>query len=106
MVLAYITTKDKAEALSIGRVLVGKKLAACVNIIDGMESLYWWEGKIEEGREAILIAKTDETLVELLIAAVKATHSSSVPCVLTFRIEKGNPDYLRWLAENVAGSVK
>jgi periplasmic divalent cation tolerance protein len=101
MRLCYITTSSKDEARVIGRALVEKKLAACVNILDAMESLYWWEGKIETGHEAVLIAKTDASLVDPLIALVKALHSYSVPCVLSVPIEKGNPDYLAWLSANL-----
>lgn len=100
--MAYITAKDKAEAYTIGKVLVGKKLAACVNILDGMQSLYWWEGKLEESREAVLIAKTTEEKVEALISTVKQLHSYEVPCVVTYRIADGNPDYLKWLGESVS----
>lgn len=97
----YITASSKDEALNIGRALVEKKLAACVNVLDGMESLYWWEGKIATSREAVLIAKTDKKHVEPLIAMVKALHSYSVPCVLEIPIERGNSDYLKWLGENL-----
>jgi len=101
MVFAYITTKDKAEARRIGRGLIEKKLAACVNILDGMESYYWWEGKIDESQEAVLIAKTEKRLIEALIETVKTTHSYSVPCVLAIPVVAGNPDYIRWLGENL-----
>jgi len=101
MVLAYITTANKEDARHIGKVLVEKKLAACVNILDGMQSIYWWEGKIEEADEAVLIAKTSEEKVETLIAVVKSLHSYSVPCVLTLPILSGNPDYLKWLADSL-----
>ena len=100
MVLVYITTKDKSEAQRIGRALVQERFAACVNILDGMESIYWWEGKVESSQEAILIAKTKNTLVEKLMAKVKELHSYSVPCVLALPISQGNPGYLSWLREN------
>lgn len=101
MRLCYLTASSKEEARNIGRTLVEKRLAACVNILDAMESMYWWEGKIETGEEVVLIAKTEARLVESLIATVKAIHSYSVPCVLSLPIETGNPDYLAWLAANV-----
>lgn len=100
MVLAYITARDIEEAKSIGKSLVAKRLAGCVNILRGMQSLYWWEGKIESEKEAILIAQTRESLVAKLMVEVKAIHSISCPCVLILPIQGGNSAYLRWLAEN------
>ena len=97
----YITTRDSAEAKTIGRVLVEEKLAACVNIIDRMESIYWWEGKIEEGKEAVLIAKTTAEKVPALTAKVKELSSAECPCIIALPILEGNEDYLRWLQEGV-----
>lgn len=103
LILAYITTKDRAEALAIGRALVEQKLAACVNVWDGMESLYWWEGKIDSSKEAVLIAKTTASHLAALTRVVKAMHSYDVPCVLELRVGAGgNPDYLKWLRDNVS----
>jgi periplasmic divalent cation tolerance protein len=99
--LCYITASSKDEAKAIGRALVEKRLAACVNLLDGMESLYWWEGKIESSQECVLIAKTEKRLVEPLIAMVKALHSYSIPCVLELEVGRGNEAYLQWLAENL-----
>ncbi|MFH5831439.1 divalent-cation tolerance protein CutA [Halalkalibaculum sp. DA3122] len=97
--LVYITTKDRDEARTIGRALVEEKLAACVNIIDGMESIYRWEGNIEEAKEAILIAKTPYHNVKPLTKRVKQLHSYECPCVvsLTLTEQEGNDEYLRWL---------
>ena len=96
-VIAYVTTKDKESALTLGRDLVKERLAACANVIDGMQSCYLWEGKIEEAKEAILLLKTEASKVEPLTAFVKAHHDYEVPCVLWLPIEGGNPDYLKWL---------
>ncbi len=97
--MVYITTKDKEEARTIGRTLVEDKLAACVNIIDGMESIYRWEGQIEEANEAILIAKTPYHNVKPMTERVKELHSYDCPCIvsLTLTEQEGNDDYLRWL---------
>lgn len=94
-----MTAPDRAEALKIGRVLVEKKLVACINVWDGMQSLYWWEGKIEEAQEAVLIAKTERSKFDSLQLVVKAIHSYKVPCIVALPIEGGNPDYLKWLKE-------
>ena len=95
--LIYITAKDKEEARNIGKELVGSKLAACVNIIDKMNSFYWWEGKVQDDNEAILIAKTKESLVSELIEKVKSMHSYECPCIVAFPILDGNKDYLEWI---------
>ncbi len=58
IVFSYIVCKNKAEAKKIGKVLLQERLAACVNILDNMQSMYWWKGKIEEANETVLIAKT------------------------------------------------
>ena len=95
--IVYITTKDKDEARKIGKELVQEKLAACVNIIDQMNSLYWWEGKVQDDNEAILIAKTKESLVSEVVKKVKSLHSYSCPCIISLPILDGNKDYLDWL---------
>ncbi len=93
----YMTCATAKEAEDIGAVLVERRLAACVNIIDGMRSLYWWEGKVERGEETVLIAKTRSELVPELTEAVKAVHGYEVPCVVAMPIEDGNADFLTWI---------
>lgn len=95
----YMTCTSKEEAEIIGSELVRKRLAACVNIIDGMESLYWWEGKVEKGQEAVLIAKTRTNLVIELTKVVKEMHSYDVPCITAMPIEGGNRDFLAWIRD-------
>lgn len=98
IVLLYCTTASLAEAEAIAQSLVGERLAACANIIPGMRSVYWWQGKLEQGEEAVLILKTRADLVEAATAAVKAAHSYSVPCVLPLPVgQGGNADYIAWL---------
>ena len=103
--IIYITTGSKEEARSIGRLLVEQRLAACVNIIDGMESIYRWEGKIEESAEAILIAKTHYSKVKALTEKVKSLHSYKCPCVISIPLseEEGNADYIKWLIRESKG---
>lgn len=93
----YVTAGSADEARKIGRVLVEERLAACANIIDGMHSIYRWEGDIQEDAECVLIAKTREAHVAALIERVKALHSYSCPCIVTLPVLGGNPDYLAWL---------
>lgn len=96
--LVYMTASSREEARKIGRALVEERLAACANVIDGMESTYWWQGKLTEDREAVLIVKTRADLLPALTERVKALHSYSVPCVVALPILAGNPAYLDWLA--------
>lgn len=101
LVFAYITTKNKSEAKKIGKVLLQERLAACVNIFDNMSSMYWWEGKIEEANETVLIAKTTKKLSPKLSKKVKSLHSYSVPCILQIPISGGNKEYVEWLMEQI-----
>lgn len=95
----YITTKNKKEARKIGKAIIEKRLAACVNIIDGMESMYHWKGNVETGNETILIAKTPYHNVNELTKLVKNLHSYECPCIVTLTLteQEGNEEYLLWL---------
>lgn len=95
--LVYITTSSVEEAEIIGGNLVTRKLAACVNIVENMKSIYQWEGKIERGNEVILIAKTKEALIGELTEHVKALHSYSCPCIVSIPITGGNETFLNWI---------
>ena len=97
--LIYITATDRVEALKIGRELIERKLCNCINVLDGMTSIYRWEGQVKEDQEAVLIAKTTPALADAVIAAVKEVHSYSLPCALVLPVLGGNPDYLKWLAD-------
>jgi len=96
-VLLYVTTRDRDEAARIASTLVEERLVACGNVIDGMESIYWWNGKIERAKEAILIAKTDRRNVELVTARIVELHSYETPAVIALPIEAGSTDYLTWV---------
>ena len=98
----YITAPSAEEARAIGKALVEERLAACVNIIGHAESIFWWEGKIEEGSEAVLIAKTTAEKVPALTEKVKELSSYSCPCVVSLPIEEGNEEYLNWLESEVS----
>lgn len=102
--LVYITAKDRREARTIGRALVEERLVACVNILDGLNSMYWWEGKIVDDREALVIAKTKGELVSVVIEKVKSLHSYSCPCIVSLPIVDGNKDFLSWVCNETARS--
>ena len=99
--IIYITAGSMEEARRIGGALVEERLAACVNILPGMTSLYRWEGALEEGHEVVLIAKTTAVRVEALTARVVALHSYDCPCVVVLPVQGGNPDFLQWIAGEV-----
>jgi periplasmic divalent cation tolerance protein len=99
--LIYITVGNMDEARKIGRTLVEERLAACVNMIDAMASLYWWEGEIQEDREVILLAKTTGELVSPLIERVKSLHSYECPCIVSLPILEGNRAFLDWIEAEV-----
>lgn len=96
-VFVYTTYPSLVEAERIGRAVLEKRLAACVNILPGMTSHYWWEGAIETAEEVVMIIKTRASLAEDVRAAVKALHPYTVPAILVLPIEGGEPGYLDWL---------
>ena len=100
--MVYITAGDEAEAKALGRALVEARLAACANVLPGITPIYWWEGKVEEGSEVALIAKTRADLVERLTEFVKERHSYDCPCVVALPIAAGNPAFLDWIAAETA----
>ena len=97
MKLVYITCPHIEEARTLGRALVEKKLAACINILNGMESIYSWDGKIEEAGEVVLLAKTSEEKVDALIEATEELHSYDVPCAMALPIDEISAGYQKWL---------
>ena len=97
----YMTAGSKDEARSIGNALVSAKLAACVNIFDNMNSIYMWQGELQDDREVVLIAKTTAERTPALIEKVKALHSYDCPCIVTLPAAGGNPAFLEWIAGEV-----
>jgi periplasmic divalent cation tolerance protein len=97
-VMLYITAQDAGEAKKIGTALVKERLAACANIIDKIESVYRWKGKLEQGSEALLTVKTKESLAPKAIARARELHSYECPCIVAFPIIQGNPAFLKWIS--------
>ncbi len=98
----YVTVGSTEEAASIARDLLDARLIACANIIDGATSLYRWEGRIEQEKEAVMIAKTREDLVEKVIDRVRELHSYDCPCIVALPIVDGNPAFLDWIDKETA----
>ena len=96
-VFVYTTYPSVVEAERAGRTLVERRLCACVNILPGMVSLYWWQGAIERGEEVVMIIKTRAALADAVRAAVKEMHSYTTPAILVLPIETVDPDYHAWI---------
>ncbi len=97
--LVYMTMKDKEEAERIGSVLVEKRLAACVNILGGCDSLFWWDGAVQKESEVVMLAKTPRENLENLTETVIRLHSYDVPCVVAVKLAGGNPAFMSWIHE-------
>ncbi len=91
------TTSSKVNAMEISEYLIENKLAACVNIVPGVISVYKWEGKIVEGQEFLMIIKTKESLFRKVEKAISERHEYELPEIVATPIKKGNRDYLKWL---------
>jgi periplasmic divalent cation tolerance protein len=102
-VFVYTTYPSVVEAERAGRALVERRLAACVNILPGMISFYWWQGKIDRGDEAVMIVKTRASLAEPVRAAVKEMHSYTTPAILVLPLESVDPDYHAWILAETEG---
>ena len=104
-VFVYTTYPSLVEAERIGKAVLERRLAACVNILPGMISHYWWQGAIERAEEVVMVIKTRASLAEAVQAAVKELHSYTTPAILVLPIEGGEPGYLAWLmAETETGA--
>jgi periplasmic divalent cation tolerance protein len=100
--IVLTTASWEEEARKIARHLVEHRLAACVNIIPQVASIYRWQGKIEEECEWLLIVKTTVAAFPRVRAAIAELHSYELPECICLPIEDGSPTYLRWIAESVA----
>lgn len=97
IVFVYTTYPSTVEAEQVGRALIERNLAACVNILPGMISYYRWEGSIERGEETVMIIKTRASQAERVSTVVKEMHSYSMPAILVIPIESVDQAYLGWL---------
>ena|SRR3989338_3870514 len=99
-IVVLVTASSKEEARKISRGLLEEKLAACVNILTGVESHFWWQGKIDTAGEFLLVIKTKKKLFNKLTEKVKASHSYSVPEIIGLPIISGSGDYLKWINDS------
>jgi periplasmic divalent cation tolerance protein len=103
-VFVYTTFPSIVEAERAGRALVERRLCACVNILPGMVSYYWWQGAVERGDEVVMIIKTRAGLAEAVRGAVKDMHSYTTPAILVIPIEAVDPDYHAWIVAETEGA--
>ncbi|GJL51563.1 divalent-cation tolerance protein CutA [Candidatus Nitrospira salsa] len=100
-IVVLVTAASETEARLIARRIVEDKIAACVNIIPTIQSVFDWEGKVTEEQESLLIIKTKAEVFDLLESAIKRLHSYSVPEIIALPIQSGSSDYLAWLGQMV-----
>ena len=93
----YTTAPSSEIARELGKMVVERRLAACVNVIHGMESMYWWEGKVQSETEAVLIAKTSTDRYPELEAAIVRAHPYECPCVVAVPVQRGFDPFLQWV---------
>jgi periplasmic divalent cation tolerance protein len=102
--LVLSTAGSEAEAQKIAHALVERRLAACVNIVPRIQSVYWWKDKVEEGSEFLLLIKTDKAHAEEARGVIRGLHSYSLPEFITLAIEGGSEEYLHWIEEAIGSN--
>jgi periplasmic divalent cation tolerance protein len=100
--LVLTTTSSQEEARRIAHALVERRLAACVNVVSRIDSIYRWKEKVEEAQEFLLLIKTTESAVDQLREAIQELHSYEVPECIVLPIESGSEKYLNWIDESVS----
>jgi periplasmic divalent cation tolerance protein len=101
--VVLVTAPSEEVGTELGRRLVEERLAACVNLVPGLRSLFHWEGKVAREAEVLLILKSRRGLWDRLRATVREIHPYDVPEILALPVVHGDPDYLAWLAEETRG---
>ena len=103
-IVVLITAADEAEAGRIAEMLVARRLAACVQILPGMLSIYVWQGEVQREREVLLLAKTTRAHFDELEREVRAIHSYETPEIIALPIAAASEPYLKWLVSSFEGS--
>ncbi len=101
-IVVLVTVSSIEEGERIAKRILEEKLAACVNIIGSVESFFWWEGKVDEAREGLLVIKTRLDKLEKLVETIKELHSYEVPEIIAIPVIGGLRDYLKWIDESVS----
>ena len=98
-IIIFITASSEEEATKIATTLVEEKLVACVNIIPKIRSVYWWEDKVCQENEVMLVSKSTHSLFPTIMDRIKSLHSYQVPEIISFPISEGLPEYLNWIED-------
>lgn len=98
----FVTCANNKEAERIARALVENKLVACVNILDKIKSIFWWQGKVEEARETLLIIKSKRSKLSKIIKLVRSLHGYDVPEIIALPIIGGYKPYLKWIDASIS----
>ena len=101
VVTVYAVFADTEEAKRIGRAMVEERLAACVNILGAIHSIYRWEGEVQSADEAAALFKTSRAAADALIARIAELHSYELPCIVTWPIDKLTAAYAAWVENSV-----
>jgi periplasmic divalent cation tolerance protein len=99
--MVFCTCPDWDEAMRLGRAIVDRELAACVNVLPGVASIYRWQGKVEQAQEVLLVAKTGSAQFDALRAYIEEAHTYDLPEVLALPVVDGNARYLDWILANI-----
>ena len=103
-IIVFVTAVDKKQARIIARELLRRKVAACVNIVGKVQSFFWWQGKIDEAGEVMLVIKSKKALLPAITRIVKALHSYEVPEIIAVPVAGGEKKYLRWIHDSCAAA--
>ena len=101
-IVVFVTASSEEEGQKISHNLLQNKLVACANIVSGIKSMFWWQGKIDQSKEVLLILKTQKKLFSKVAKKVKSLHSYEVPEIIALPIVDGDEAYLKWLASETA----
>ena len=100
-VVIFITTGTDEEAQVVSKALLNNRLAACVNTVPNINSLFWWHDKLDSAQESLLIVKSKASLLNEIVRLVKEVHSYETPEIVALPIIGGNPDYLNWIDKEI-----
>jgi len=102
-IVVFSTCGSETEAERLAKTLLEARLAACVNVVPQVRSFYWWQGKIEDSNEYLLVIKTSRDVLDRLRPALEAAHSYELPEVLALPVIDGSPNYLNWIDRELHG---